>query len=39
MPMQCLKNRRGENIDLKTEELEQLEARLRGALIQPHDDG
>ena len=38
MPTQRFKTRQGEEIDLKTEELEDFETRLHGALIQPQDD-
>ncbi len=34
-----LKNRQGDEFDLKTEELEAFETRLRGRLIEPRDDG
>ena len=37
MAAQRFKNRDGDDIDLKKEGLEQFAARLRGALIQPHD--
>ena len=39
MPTQRFKTRRGEEFDLETEGLEQFATQLRGALIQPQDDG
>jgi len=37
MAVQRIRNRYGDDIDLRSEELEQFAARLRGTLIQPHD--
>ena len=37
MPAQRLKNRQGDEVDVSTEEFEQFETLLRGAVVQPND--